>query len=218
MYDFQNIFRNRESVVERNVYFVSHGEAKDTFNKNDQSTLSEEGFEQAELLEKRFAKIRPEIILLSSVPCARETASIINKALRVPREESGSLIQRRMPTEYIKQRDPVEAQRIKQKMREYHRKGEKYSDEETFDELKERAENALRKVIGFRSEKHILVISHVQTIRAILGVMLLGDKFNLEIFITMDKILTHVNTAITWCRQEGSSWRLVTWNDHAHLG
>ena len=94
----------------------------------------------------------------------------------------------------------------------------RYSDEENFFDLRKRIAHFLQEV-SQRPEKHILVVSHGGMIKYTVAMILFGDALTPELARLFFEGIPMKNTGLTICeRREDRSWKLVTLNDHAHLG
>src|SRR3989344_9399934 len=125
------------------LYLVRHGQTEYnamSLHQHGDVDLSELGINQAKVLAKRFSKIPVDVIYSSSLKRAKETAKIINKALKKKVIYSDFLKEKKNPSEIVgKRADTDEIQEIHQEINlnsdnlSWH-----YSDEENFIEFKER--------------------------------------------------------------------------------
>jgi len=206
------------------LYIVRHGESGGNvgrWHQKHDTSLSETGRKQARVLAERATRIPVEIILSSSYIRARETAEIIAAAAKNLRVEVTDVLREfKRPSEIVGKNihDP-DVTRIKALVSEHF--GDEqwhYSDEENFFDLRERATSFLSEV-SKRPEKHVLVVSHGGIIRYIVAVMLFGDVLTPDVGRLFFDGLATTNTGLTVCeRREDQTWRLITWNDHTHLG
>ena len=210
------------------IYFVRHGESELNIGNREQGaggSLSDLGRRQAEFVSKRFTNIPIDIVVTSPYPRAKETAGIISSRIKTEFVDSEFLTERRPPTKFIgvKNDDP-EYQEVKRVMQEKRLLDPawKYEDEDTFIDLRDRAQNALEYLKGLDKE-HILAVTHAGILRVIVGVVIFGDEFTYREHLKFLRALKADNTAITVAEyKDGTSpdhsgWRLRAWNDHAHL-
>lgn len=205
------------------LYLIRHGQSegnKGGFHQNWDTPLSDNGIKQAKLLAKRLGNIHFDLIYSSPTLRARQTAEIINEEFHTPIEFWEDLIEMKTPSEIKgKKIDDPEVVKIRTLIRENHHNGDwKYSDEENFNEISERAKN----VIGHLEEKHgsdtILCVSHATMMKAIIGKIIFGDKLTPEIFQKMREHMYPENTGVTICeKSEKYGWTLNTWSDTTHL-
>ncbi len=203
------------------IYFVRHGEGEHNVKKlysNPQFDLTKKGKKQAETIGKRVSNLPIEIIISSSYKRTIQSAEIINKFLNKEIVLSDLAIEIVRPKEIAgKLQGDSDVIKIKQQMEEnFDNPNWHYSDEENFFDLKSRAE----KFISYLEElkqKHILVVTHLHFIRMVVLVMLFGDNLSAPIFLKATKSLEMKTSGLTIC-EKNDRWKLITWNDHAHLG
>ncbi len=210
----------------KKFYFVRHGESdsnKDRIAQDSSSSLSEGGLEQARLIAERFKKIEIDEIVSSSMERAKETALVIASALNKEILFTDFLIERRKPSAVhglsLKSKEYKEIMKF---VYDGYRRGEPYSDEESIEDLRARAKIAIEYLFKVPGDS-ILILTHGIFLKVILVYLVFGEKFSAEEFLKISSFLQMSNTGITLCTyDEGpepwEKWRLVTWNDHAHLG
>lgn len=97
----------------------------------------------------------------------------------------------------------------------------RHSDEENFQDLKVRARNALTFLEG-RVERNILVVSHGAFLKILLGEVLFGAQFSGQEAVALMKKMKTMNTGLTVLNfdpeHKYGPWRIMVYNDHAHLG
>ncbi len=203
------------------VYFVRHGQTE--FNANDQyqpldSSLSAKGRQQAQFVAKRLTDIQIDIILSSNLRRAVQTAEIINEELQKEHIQLQELREAKRPSTFIGKNKTDHfvidvLSHIEDRAEDplWH-----YSDEENFSEVKSRAIGALH-MIADRNESHVLVVTHGEFLRFILGILLIGESLTFPEYRHIQNVLKTTNTGITVCHYEKNEWKLLTWNDHAHL-
>ncbi len=203
------------------VYFVRHGEGEHNVRKlfsAPEFSLTEKGRKQAEVAAERIRSLPIEIIISSPYVRTKQTADIINRYLKkeiIFSDLVGEIIR---PTEIAGkvQHDP-EIAKIKQLMDEnFSNLNWHYSDEENFYDLKNRAKKFIKYLEGFK-QNHILVVSHIHFIRMAVLVMLFGMDITAEIFLKAMKVMRMETSGLTICEKDEKDWKLITWNDHAHL-
>jgi len=204
------------------VYFVRHGES--TFNAGrihqpSDSALSEFGKKQAEYVGIRLKNIDIDVFLSSPIPRARQTAEIINTSLNKEIIYTDFLQEIKHPSEFVGKDylDPFVKEVEKSRFENADNDTWHYSDEENFFELKTR----VKKLLGFLDEfegKNILAVTHGNFLRVIFSIMMLGQEVNNTELEKIHYFLKTINTGITICEKEGGQWKLLTWNDHSHLG
>ncbi len=209
------------------IYFVRHGETE--ANKTDivqdsQGFLSESGRKQAEFVADRLSTLPVSLIVSSTFDRTKKTTEIINNKFNKKVIFSDLFIERCDPSEIVgKSIESPEAQPIIKKIRRNrHIPDWKYSDEESFGELKERAEKALEYLISLNTD-NVLVVTHSGIVRMLLASMVFGKLLTGEMYTHIFAFRT-INTGITMVdyvpteAPDRTGWRIQTWNDHAHLG
>jgi 2,3-bisphosphoglycerate-dependent phosphoglycerate mutase len=204
------------------VYFVRHGttEANErNVSQGSNEPLSPHGKRQSALLATRFKKITLDQIISSDHLRARETADEISKQTGIPVTISRYFREVRRPSELdgISYDSEEYLQAFSKIENNWHKKGWKYSDEESFHEMKERAIKALAYIVKSKKDD-VLVVSHGNFLKALIGVMIKGGKHSAEDFRTLRLFLDSSNVGISLCEYTDGKWRMITWNDHAHLG
>lgn len=208
------------------VYLIRHGQSE--FNalgihQGRDSTLSRHGIAQARALARRLAGLSVRTVLTSDHERASSTARIVAGSLRARVVEMPELGEWKNPSEIIGTRhgDPLAAHISKARMRHYHDKAWHYSDEENAADVIRRARRVVAMLEGRRG-KAVVVVTHSGFIRAIVGVMLFGRGFGSRQLLWLHQRLRIENTGITEVELtaggDGAAWRLITWNDVAHLG
>ncbi|MBI5456990.1 histidine phosphatase family protein [Candidatus Kaiserbacteria bacterium] len=217
----------------KTIYIVRHGETagnKGKFFQTPDTPLSDEGRKQAEYMAERAAKLSIECIVASTMDRANETARIISKKIGVPVESTDLLRERILPKEQRgKPMDDAGQLQITQEVTEHFGEpGWRYSDEETFEDLRARTDTVL-KMLEERKENTILVVTHGVFQRLLLARLLLGSALTPEACEHVLETSLTTNTGLTVLRygfeehkgyysSAKNGWQLLVWNDHAHLG
>ena len=209
----------------KKIYFVRHGESEGNIGSTRpifSTPLTEKGKSQANFLAGRCKNLSLEIIICSTMNRARETAQSIVEKISKPIEYSDLFIERRQPSEIIgKPKNDLIALEIERVIHEkFHTPGFRVSDEENFDDIKNRAKQALG-YLAQRPQKNILVITHGFFLRIVAAYVTLGDKLTGEEGMQFIRKFRIDNTGITVFgydeTKDNPSWWLWVWNDHAHL-
>ena len=200
------------------LYLVRHGNTDlldGKINQKPETPLNQQGIDQAKALAERLRKEKFDGVISSSLMRARQTAEIIGKDF----EESELLVERRKPSEIIGKgrSDPKVAEVLKKLDQMYLiDKTWHYSDEESFEELVDRAIKALDFLINKDKEK-ILVVSHGAFMGFLVGVMLYGKNLNGEQYLKLHNFLRISNTGISVFEYTSDNgWRMESWNDRSH--
>jgi broad specificity phosphatase PhoE len=211
----------------KKVYLVRHGESEANVGNmylGGETPLTAKGHEQAEFIAERASKLPIEIIIASTLLRAKQTAQHIVEKTGKPIEFSDLFVERRSPSEYIgrKYNDPATADVDKLLDANFGKPGWRYSDEENFDDMKVRAKKAMQ-LLESRPENEILVVTHGLFLRMLVGTLVFGDEFTGREGLRLFKAFKTKNTGLTVFELDlederfGGQWRMLTWNDHAHL-
>lgn len=203
------------------VYFVRHGEGehnvKHLYSHPDFS-LTKQGESQAQVAAARVKTLPIEIIISSTFKRTKQTTKIINQQLQKEVIYSNLATEIKRPSEIAGkfQGDP-EIKKIKNEMdKNFHLPDWHYSDEENFFDLRKRALDFIYYLESLNNN-HILVVTHLVFIQAIVLTMMLRENLTPEILLRAYRFLEIETSGLTVCEYKNNDWHLVTWNDHAHL-
>jgi len=204
------------------LYIVRHAESEGNAQRLHQGrnvSLTQKGFQQAQVLADRFKTIPIDVILSSDLKRARLTAGFIGQVIRKEITYTHLLREIKRPTEIEeKSYEDPHALLIKEQMLQNHNDQKwHFSDEENFYDLKKRIEEFLA-YLNLRKEENVLLVTHAIVIRMIISLIIFSKNLTPEEFLHIYESFKVSNTGITVCEKTNSNWKLVTWNDHAHLG
>lgn len=204
------------------VYFVRHAESiwnKAHRHQLAETPLSENGISQTKILAQRFLHIHPDVILSSPYTRALQTAKAIEDITSVPVTTSELLIERQMPSNFLgKLLDDPEITAMHQSLRDHADEKDRHlSDEENYYDLVQRANKALEYIASFDKET-IVVVTHGYFLVVMITALLFDSSLNYQQFRLFKEGASFKNTGITLCEYKNEKWKLLTWNDHAHLG
>jgi probable phosphoglycerate mutase len=218
-----------EKTVNKIVYFVRHGQTVSNIFEKTQGPddhLSEVGLRQADVVAERAKTIDFECIITSDYSRAKVTAEKIHKVTGRPIESSGLFREIRRPTEFlgriVKEDNEVLAG-YKLINENFGNKDWHFSDEENFYDVSIRGREALKYLLA-RNEQKILVVSHGNFLRSLLGIMLRGESYSYQDYIDIESTFELDNTSITMAeykhhwRKNDNTWMIKSWNDSVHLG
>lgn len=215
----------------KNVYLVRHGESEANIGNiylGGETPLTEIGHGQAEFIAERASKLPIDVVIASTLVRARQTAQHIVDKTGKTLETSDLFVERRSPSEYVGRpySDPKTAEIDKILDENFGKPDWKYSDEENFDDMKVRAKKAMD-FLEARPEQEILVVTHGLFLRMLVGTIMFGDEFTGKEGYSLFKTLRTKNTGLTIFEHSPAdrdahdgrvkAWRMLTWNDHAHL-
>lgn len=206
------------------IYFIRHGETElnaKGIRQGPDGPLSPEGIKQTKEIAHRFPKKRgkPQALIASPWQRTKETATIIAQELNMKVEYCDLLVERRNPTEIIGHSGEEEqVQKIVDRIdKSFHDDALRYSDEENFLDLKERAKKLL-KYIGARKERQIIMVTHGIFLKMVVSYMLEGDKLTASEYNKLSYLNPMNNAALTICTRttrlfQKPKWELLVWND-----
>jgi probable phosphoglycerate mutase len=210
----------------KTVYFIRHGESEGNIGPVRQdgfSALSDKGREQAAFMAERCTKLPIDVLIASDMTRAQETAAIIGEKIGKEVISSDLFRERRRPSVQTgKPKEDEDALLIdKEIWNDFGTAGYRHSDEENFEDLRDRAEKALA-LIASRPEEHIAVVTHGFFMRIVMAYVVFREKLTgkeCELFM---RTFHMENTGLTVLRHNGENkeppWFVWVWNDHAHLG
>lgn len=205
------------------LYLVRHAQSKAnelSVTSNAETKLTAYGKKQAQSVARRFKKISIDIIVSSHYTRARQTAEIIQKTTNKKLIFCELLREIKRPTnlEGLNFQNP-ESLKVREEMKKnIHDASWHYQDEDNFFDLRARAFQFLNWISG-RSEERIVAISHGIFLKTLIFTMMLGDRFTPDFFHFVEHFFLTRNTGITLCEYTNyKGWKLITFNDHAHLG
>lgn len=205
----------------KRVYLVRHGQVDSNVHDTVQSledALTEKGEKQAEILGKRFEHVHFGALVASDAKRAHDTASAIADITKHQVELSSLFRENRFPSSLIGL--PRTDEKVSAFDRDWAGHTEDstwhFEDEENFVEVKKRGVDALN-FLANHSEDTIVVVTHGNFIRFLMGVMLFGETMTFTEWRAIFDHFATSNTGITVIELHDDSWWLRTWNDYAHL-
>lgn len=214
----------------KRVYLIRHGESTANLahiHGGPHHQLTERGVAQAQTIGERCSKLNIKALFASDIVRAQQTAGVIAERVGLPLQTSELFREIRGPSIYEEQRadDPAIIKSFyeinKQWSHDY-----RHSDEENFGEILARA-NAALDFLASRPEDIVAVVSHELFMRLLVARAILGPELTPYECLRFFYSVKHLNTGLTaleynpLTKAEDESpfpWRLITWNDHAHLG
>jgi broad specificity phosphatase PhoE len=206
------------------IYFVRHGETDSNaegIRQGSEGSLTEKGRGQALAIAMRFPKNkgRPQAIIASPYERTKETAEIIGKYLKMPAEYSDLLVERKNPTEILGHwSGDREVRAITDRIdKSYHADDLRFSDEENFVDLKERAKKLLTYIVE-RPEKKMIMVTHSRFLKMVVSYMIYGEKLTASQYNALSYFNRVENAGLAICSYtthffKKGEWKLITWND-----
>ncbi len=200
------------------IYFVRHGSTDSLEKKVTQPStepLNEKGINQSIELAKRFVNTDLDLIISSPYTRAIQTAEKINNQILI----SDLFKEVTKPSEIVgKSKLDVEVINILKKIGDMYLVDPNwhYADEENFEDLKKRGIDALE-FLKSQNKENILVVSHGNFIALLVGLMLFGNDFPVDISLRLKNFFRFYPTGVSTCVFEDNKWKLVCWNDTSHF-
>lgn len=208
----------------KNIYFVRHGESEGNqarLYQSSETLLSQKGHIQANLIADRFSNIEVETIITSNYIRAKQTAGYIAEVTGKDIIESQLFRERKRPSiQENRSKNTPELQEIDKEIElNCENLDWKYSDEENFVDLRQRAKECFD-FLENRIEDNIVVVTHKNFLHCLLWYCLFGYDVNVRESKIIVNNFVMSNTGIVWMQYDEIEkfWKVVTWNDHAHLG
>jgi broad specificity phosphatase PhoE len=204
-----------------NLYFVRHGETEYNalnISQGEDTELSSLGLTQAELLAKRFSNTPVDVIYSSPMKRARQTAEVVSKLLEKDITYSDYLKEQRAPSEFVgKRKDSLELVEI-EKLRDFNEKDFlwHYSDEENFNDFKERVRRFFD-TLSETKQENVLIVSHGGPIRLLIFLMM-EERVDPRAFYRFADLFRVDNAGITFCKKnKKEKYSVQFFNDCSHL-
>jgi broad specificity phosphatase PhoE len=200
------------------IYFVRHG-STDSLEKRisqpNNEPLNSTGIEQSKKLAIKFSKINFDLVVSSPHTRALQTAQILAKDVVI----NDLFAEVKKSKEVIGQ--PKDNENIKNILKKI---GEMYlvdptwhySDEENFEDLKNRGMKALE-FLKMQNKENILVVSHGNFIALMIGLMMFSSDYPIKLSLKMKNFFRLSCTGVTNCVWNGEKWSLETWNDLGNI-
>ena len=210
------------------IYFVRHGESelnRERIRQGREGNLSEKGRQQAHTIGLRFKTIPVDVIISSTYTRTMQTAEGIAAVIDKEIIPSELFIERRNPSEIVgKWADEAEVRKIVDLIdKSYHENNVRYSDEENFEDLRDRAAKAVE-FLENRPEKNILVVTHSIFMVMLAAYIASREGLTAEEFVRRGAFNPIANTGITLASYdprhtggEGKGWKLLSWNDEPYV-
>jgi len=211
------------------IRFVRHAQSLNNAGNRyhrPNTPLSELGWWQAEAVAARHSTCGAQAVVVGTMTRAFDTAWTINA--RLPQGPSNNVIyvsdlfvERRQPGAVQGQsRDDPEVRAIVAAIkRNYHDSDFRYSDEETFADLRDRARRAVE-YLERRPEDNLIVVTHGIFLRMMLASMMFGEELTSRQAMAVNATLRMPNTGVSefiYDAAAARSWRLISWGGHEHL-
>lgn len=206
----------------KKVYLARHGQTEANVSglfQGPEDPLTLTGQQQATVLADRVESLGIEKVIASDYLRAQQTTTPIVEKLGVPIEYSQLVREERPPTSWIDVYSEIEA-----KGSQFFADMVTYADDPNWRvEDAENAHDIYKRVQGTidllqaETAETILVVSHGTFLKQLIAYVLLDCNATVTEMVAFKMTMKTVNTGITMIYHDGTRWRLLTWNDHAHF-
>jgi broad specificity phosphatase PhoE len=208
----------------KTIYFLRHGECESNVRnapyKGKNAKLTAKGVQDTQKLTLCLQNIKFDSIISSSSSRAKDTAEIVNRDRGLSVKITELFVEREHPSELLGVTHEDERfGQVKQKVKASFRKHERYSDEETFADLSNRAKK-FKSILESEDGGTILVVGHGKFTKFFLSYLCFGNDLNTDIFIHLDEFMTSRNLGLSEATYDEKSnrWRLQQWNANLRIG
>lgn len=207
----------------KRFYFVRHGETilnAAHIRQGTEGGLTTKGKLQAAVAGEFLATCGITKLIVSPFERTRETAAIINEKLHVPILYSPLVAERRNPSEIIGKPtdDPTVAHIVDEMDMSYHDDNYRFSDEENFQDMKERARNTLN-LLAQEGAPRTGVITHSMYLKMLIAYLLYRDTLHGKDYVKISYFNAADNAAVTVCEywpilifSKTRGWRVISYN------
>ncbi len=209
----------------KQFFFIRHGSTvlnEMHIKQGIEGRLSEKGIAQTKQMGKYLANFRIKKILASPFKRTSETAEIIQKYLKVPIEYSPLLQERRNPSEILgKEKYDSEVKKVVGAIElSYHNDGFRYSDEENFNDLKERSKKCLN-FLERQWPSRICVVTHSSFLKILLSYILYRKDLHVSEYVKLNFFNEVDSGKVTVCEyspwksffSKNRGWSIVSYNE-----
>jgi broad specificity phosphatase PhoE len=204
------------------VYFVRHGETyanKNHLVNSFDVELTEHGLVQADTIGKRCAHLGVDTLLVSDMVRTKQTADAIRRYVDLEPIYSSLLREYQRPKDLAGMSLDSEEYKtfLTKEAENLDNPSWRQGDGEIFIELRDRVRESLKFILK-QNEDSVLVVTHGHFLRTVVVHVLSNGEFTGEQWLQLSRGLLITNTGITVLKHDDTRWKLLTWNDHAHLG
>ncbi len=206
------------------IFIVRHGITsfnKEKIHQFPETSLAEEGKEQADNIARRLKKFSIDKIYVSPLLRACQTAEIIANKLHIPFYIRNELQEIRKPSVIMgKKHTDSEVISIKKELwANYQNTSWYYSDEENFLDIKKRTDSLMKSLQKeYKENINILLVTHEYIAKMIAGITLFGDKLEPKDFLCIYHKLEFSNTGLSCIQYKPTTgFKILFLNDASHL-
>lgn len=207
----------------KRIYFVRHGETEANIGHKLQGSdteLTHVGLVQARQIAERVKNLKIDKVIVSDYTRTVQTADCIKEVAGLSYETSALFREHKNPSSFLGVANTSPKWRAYVDERYAHAEDPEWrlEDEENFYDIKTRATEAKKFLEGLDAED-ILVVSHGQFLKSFFCAAVFGDLYTPTLYRQFNEHTWVANTGLTiYLIEPDGEWRLLVFNDHAHLG
>jgi probable phosphoglycerate mutase len=212
---------------QKTIYFFRHAQSDENINQNKNihvrdQYLTEAGKLQATQLAERVKSLQIPVLISSTLTRSKETVKIISSIADVTVCYSDLFIEKQKPSSIIGQvRQESAILAIEQQwINSLFESNIQIEDGDSYDSILARAEQAIE-FLKSSSEQVLGVVTHQFFLNALIIKAILGDSLTPEIYKRLQEQYWLENTGIVILHYHPdylyTGWKLITYNDTAHL-
>lgn len=205
----------------KRVYFIRHGETEGNiggFSQTSATPLTERGQQQAVRVSDRFTSLKIDEVWASSYDRAQKTAQPIAEVCNCEVLTSPFFHETIKPSKLAGKPHDSDEYKEFTAMQKIHYTDPSWrmEDGENFEDVLTRVSDGIRSLEEAETE-NIVLVSHGRLLRFIVSYLIHQKNLTADIELTTSKSMVMTNTGITVFDFDGDTWKLLTWNDHAHF-
>lgn len=203
------------------LHLIRHGQSllnKERRHQHRDTPLSEKGKQQAALVGFRLREYGVSRLISSPYLRTQETAHIIASHVGKEIELMEELREIKRPSviEGKVHDDPAVLAITRQIMKNFHNPDWRHSDEDTFEDLKQRVFQCVC-LFETMQDPSVVAVTHGGFIRMFVALAQKGKALTSQEFIGTYAFDPIENTSITTCEFHDSRWNVIAYNDTSHI-
>jgi broad specificity phosphatase PhoE len=201
----------------KTVYFIRHGQSTGNASivrqQGSHTALTPKGEQQAKSMAAHMKKFPLEALFASPFARAKATGEVLGSETGLPITFSELFIERRRPSIQIRKAKihPRFAWAQLHLILFSRFKSYRYSDEETPEDLLQRARTALA-YLAEQPQSTIAVVTHGFFMRAMYAYMTLGEGVTGRAYLALTRTMRVHNTALMIATYDEGVWNVTEWN------
>lgn len=203
----------------KHIYLVRHGETEGNIGnivQDESSRLSVSGHKQAIRVAERLLAVDFSHLVVSSYERARQTAEPIAHLNEITPSFSDDFVELKRPSEFInKPKESAYAAFVAAARESYENPTWRHSDEENISDVLERLARAVQHIESLEGD--IVIVSHGRFLKYLTMYLIAQKTYQPAFWKAASDNFFMNNTGITSLKFDGTTWKLISFNDHAHF-